>query len=74
MVPMHTVIETPAYIASAREAGLTEEERDEIVGFLARHPDAGDLDAGHRRRKKTAFRQPQQRQKRRLPRHHILCG
>jgi hypothetical protein len=43
---VHTVIETPAYLASARDVGLGERERDEIVTYLARHPDAGDLMPG----------------------------
>lgn len=40
---MQTVIETPAYLASARDVGLTDAERDEIVDYLARHSDAGEL-------------------------------
>ena len=74
MVPMHTVIETLAYTASARETGLIEEERDEIVSFLARHPDAGDFEAGHRRRKQDTYRWPQQGKEWRIPRHHVLRG
>jgi hypothetical protein len=38
---MHTVIETPAYLASAKDENVTEEERNEIVAFLAGNPDAG---------------------------------
>ena len=43
---MQTVIETPAYLASAPDVGLTDAERDEIVEYLARHPDAGELIPG----------------------------
>ena len=43
---MQTVIETPAYLASAKEEGVTNQEREEIVSFLATNPDAGDLMAG----------------------------
>ena len=52
---MHTVIETPAYLASAREVGLTEEERDEIVSYLARQPDSGDLMPGTGGARKLRF-------------------
>jgi hypothetical protein len=52
---MQTVIETPAYLASARDIGLTDEERDEIVGFLAHHPDAGDLMPGTGGARKLRF-------------------
>jgi hypothetical protein len=33
---MHTISETPAYLASARDVGLSDRERDEIVTYLAR--------------------------------------
>jgi hypothetical protein len=39
---MHTVVETPVFIRSAKGAGVTEEELDHIKTFLARAPDAGD--------------------------------
>lgn len=40
---MHTVIETPAYLASAKDEGLTDEERSEIVQTVAEDPEAGDV-------------------------------
>jgi len=43
---MQTVIETPAYLASAKEEGVSDQEREEIVSFLATNPDAGDLMPG----------------------------
>jgi hypothetical protein len=52
---MQTVIETPAYLASARDIGLTGEERDEIVSFLAHRPDAGDLMPGTGGARKLRF-------------------
>jgi len=52
---MHTVIETPAYLASARDVGLNDEERDQIVAYLARHPDAGDLMPGTGGARKLRF-------------------
>jgi hypothetical protein len=39
---MHTVVETPSYLADARAAGLTEGERDAVVEMIANHPEAGD--------------------------------
>lgn len=52
---MHTVIETPAYLASARDADLSDEERDNIVAYLARHPDAGELIPGTGGARKLRF-------------------
>jgi hypothetical protein len=40
------VIETPTYLADARNAGLTEAERDEIVMFLSAYPAAGTVMPG----------------------------
>ena len=38
---MQTVIETPSFLRDAKAAGLSDEERREIVDFIARHPTAG---------------------------------
>jgi len=38
----HTVIETQAYLRAARDAGLSESERDAIVTMIANDPAAGD--------------------------------
>jgi hypothetical protein len=38
---MHTIVETPVFVRSARRVGVTEEELDEIRTYLAQHPDAG---------------------------------
>lgn len=38
---MQAVIETPDFIRDAKRAGLTEDEREAVVEFLARHPSAG---------------------------------
>lgn len=40
---MQTVIETPAFLSSAKDEGISDEERQEIVTFIAKHPSAGDL-------------------------------
>ncbi len=39
---MHTIVETPSYLADAKAAGLTQRERDEVVEMIASHPEAGD--------------------------------
>ena len=52
---MHTVIETPAYLASAKDEGLTDEERATIVSYLAANPDAGDIMAGTGGARKLRF-------------------
>jgi hypothetical protein len=43
---MQTVVETPAYLADAKAAGLSEEERRAVVDLLALRPDAGELIVG----------------------------
>jgi hypothetical protein len=42
---LQTVVETPEFLAQARGL-LTEQERSELVDFLARNPTAGDLMQG----------------------------
>ena len=43
---MQIVVETPGYLADAKAAGLSEEERRAIVDRLAAQPDAGELIVG----------------------------
>jgi hypothetical protein len=43
---MHTVVETPSYLADAKAAGLTEVEREAVVEIVANHPQAGDEISG----------------------------
>jgi hypothetical protein len=38
---IQVVIETPDYLANAKTAGLTDDERRTIVDYVARNPDAG---------------------------------
>ncbi len=52
---MQTVIETPAYLASAKDENVTEEERHEIVSYIASNPDAGDVMAGTGGARKLRF-------------------
>jgi hypothetical protein len=39
---MHTVIETPAYLRAADQAGISEDERKAIVTAVAIDPEMGD--------------------------------
>lgn len=43
---MQTVIETPAFLASAADEGISDTERAEIVSFMAANPSAGDMIVG----------------------------
>ncbi|MBX3121548.1 MAG: type II toxin-antitoxin system RelE/ParE family toxin [Nitrospira sp.] len=52
---MHTVIETPAFLASAREEGLDEQMRADIVAFLALNPTAGEMMVGTGGARKVRF-------------------
>ena len=38
---MQTVVETESYLRDAKATGLSDDERKEIVDFIAAHPDAG---------------------------------
>jgi hypothetical protein len=40
---MQTVIETKSYLAAADAAGMSHDERERAVLFLAENPDAGDI-------------------------------
>ena len=44
--PVHTIIETAAYLSAASDAGMTEEERNAVVDMLAANPLAGDVMPG----------------------------
>jgi hypothetical protein len=52
---VHTVVETPAFLASAKDEGLGDDERLAIVAHLARHPNAGDLMPGTGGARKVRF-------------------
>lgn len=43
---MHTVIETNAYLAAAKSAGMSEEERSAVVDIIAADPMAGEIMPG----------------------------
>jgi hypothetical protein len=52
---MHTVIETPAFLASAADEGIGENELEAIVSFMALHPDAGVIIPGTGGARKVRF-------------------
>lgn len=52
---MHTVVETADYLRDAKDAGLTEQERQRIIAWLATHPDSGDEIKGTGGARKVRF-------------------
>lgn len=46
MRPLHEIIETPAYLAAAERAGMTEDDRVMVADYIAANPQAGDLIKG----------------------------
>ena len=55
IVPMQTIIETPAYLSDAKTLGLTDIERAIIVDYLAQHPSAGEVLPGTGGARKVRF-------------------
>jgi hypothetical protein len=55
---VHTVIETPRFLASAEEEGIEDNERASIVAYIAEHPTAGVIipDTGGARKVRFAGR------------------
>lgn len=53
---MQTVVETIGYLADAKSAGLSDEEREDVVSFIAANPEAGDLIVGTGGARKVRFR------------------
>ena len=43
---MHTVVETPEYLAAAKKAGMSDSERLAAVDYIAANPSAGDVIEG----------------------------
>jgi hypothetical protein len=52
---MQTVVETPAFLASAEEEGLSPEDRQRIVDHIAHNPKAGELMPGTGGARKVRF-------------------
>lgn len=55
---MHSVYETAAFLRDAKAAGMDEEERDELVTYLAMNPHAGDVIVGTGGARKLRWRRP----------------
>lgn len=43
MAKLHTVVETHAYLSAAKDAGMSEDERDAIATALGENPTAGEV-------------------------------
>lgn len=52
---MQSVIETPDYLADAKDAGMTDAERKLVVDTLAQNPQAGDMIVGTGGARKVRF-------------------
>jgi hypothetical protein len=52
---VQAVIETPAFLASARQEGVSEDELDLIKAAIARNPDLGDVIEGAGGARKARF-------------------
>ena len=55
MKAMHSVVETPDYLADAKAAGLSDDERTAIVNKIAANPEAGDEIRGTGGARKVRF-------------------
>lgn len=53
--PLHTVVETSAYLAAAKRVGLTDEDRTAIVDQVAADPTDGDVVRGSGGVRKVRF-------------------
>lgn len=57
---MHTVVETPAFLRRAKECGVSEDERAEIVTCIAADPQGGDVIPGTGGARKIRLARPGQ--------------
>lgn len=55
---MHSVVETPTFLADAKSVGMGAEEREALILFLSANPRAGDLMAGTGGARKVRFKRP----------------
>lgn len=58
MMVVQTVIETNAFLAAAKDAGMGEEERETLVAIVATNPTAGDLMQGTGGCRKLRYKKP----------------
>lgn len=52
---LHSVIETPGFIADAKDAAIDQQGMKEIIDYIAANPDAGDLIKGTGGARKVRF-------------------
>ena len=52
---MHSVVQTPDFLAGAKCAGMSEEEREQVVDYLSTRPTAGDVIKGTHGARKIRF-------------------
>lgn len=52
---MHTVVETKPFVRSAAAAGMVDDEREELIEYLAANPMAGDMIQGTGGARKVRF-------------------
>jgi hypothetical protein len=52
---MHTVIETPAFLASARDEGISDDERAAMISHVSRNPADGEIISGTGGARKLRF-------------------
>lgn len=55
---MHTIVETAAYADAADDAGMTVDERQTVVDYLAANPTAGDIMPGCGGARKLRWKKP----------------
>ena len=55
---MQVVIETNAFLAAAKQAGMAEEERGHLISLLANDPTAGEVMVGTGGCRKVRFKKP----------------
>lgn len=55
---MHTVVETPSYLAAAKRAGMSDAVRMHVVTVIAENPELGDLMVGAGGLRKFRFARP----------------
>ena len=71
---MHTVVETPAFIAAAKAAGLKKDEVSAIVQILSDNPMAGEVIRGTGGCRKLRVAAKGRGKRGRIPGHHLLHG
>jgi hypothetical protein len=55
---VQAVVETNEYLRRARQCGISDDERDEIISFIADNPTAGDEISGTGGARKVRFARP----------------